>query len=120
MTLLKRSLLDKLEELEKLVEKATPGPWKLHESGHYLFIDAEAPNLVRTVPACVSDNQFIAASRTAIPELCAALRDAISIAESVAIAHESTCSLACLAGPCDCAAKEASAFLIKHGLKEEK
>lgn len=77
---------EKLTEIEALASAATPGAWEFRateHSGGIRFV--VAPNAPRNgdgtefVPADCShgyNGRFIAAARTAVPELCAALRQA--------------------------------------------
>lgn len=77
-------------ELRKLCEAATPGPWRSEIDGfgakavigpRMVFIDDGTG--LRKYP-CYADNVFIAASRTALPELLADLDAAQARAEALA------------------------------------
>lgn len=75
MTTLKR-----IEELEALAAKATPGPWTASlmwaVEPNYEEVGEDTPPVV-TEEAIdrLDDVKFIAASRTAVPELCAIIRE---------------------------------------------
>lgn len=71
----------RIKELEKLAEKATPGPWVTgkYSVSEYLHVDGP----VSRVEGCAGSATFfndndailIAASRTAVPELCKAIKE---------------------------------------------
>ena len=80
----------KLSEIEKAAEGATPGAWEdavlFAESGkrkrYEVIPERDAQHEVARVPltdAGEADATFIAASRTAIPALTAALRDVLAL-----------------------------------------
>jgi len=71
-----------LDALEKLCEAATPGPWTADECGDVWAADDELVFLaasileprVRSDTDVANDAAFIAAARTALPRLIAAVR----------------------------------------------
>lgn len=71
---------EQLEEIEKRAEKATPGPWQLGSrlvgSVQWGALFDEKSNLVALINNGKTDEAFIVASRTDIPALCKALREA--------------------------------------------
>lgn len=80
------TILSKLDELQKIADAATPGPWATNETacyntypGVYLVLgiapgtDAEQV-VINDDEARTEDLKLIAASRTAVPQLIAALR----------------------------------------------
>lgn len=105
---LRGRVLMKLEEIKKLIEAATPGPWELTEAPDWekadeccdplYTIDAPAlaptkengwtgPTLIElksyypTAPKRVEDARFIAASRTLMPKLLAVAEAAYAVNE---------------------------------------
>lgn len=71
---------ERLAELEALANAATPGPWDSIPAGAWTGRVFAGEHMVAKVDTEVSDDHndaaFIAASRQAIPDLIAALRDA--------------------------------------------
>ncbi len=68
----------RIAELRKLCEEATPGPWR-HKAPAHITHDGTATMLAGTIAICTDpvhpsakrDAAFIAAARTALPELIA-------------------------------------------------
>jgi hypothetical protein len=79
---------DELAELERLMKKASPAPWRVEETRHRDYVDTRtldadghtvADDLFYSQSAVdVDDQRFIAAARNALPRLIAALRAAKS------------------------------------------
>lgn len=71
---------ERLEEIKRLCDAATPGPWNSHAFGvrrqDYTHVYRVERGLA-SVGACNADNEFIAASRATIPELLAAHEKAV-------------------------------------------
>lgn len=75
---------EEVEELLRLAEAATKGPWEEHNyhiarlSEHsYDLVCYTATNNSRRTPQARQDGEFIAAARNNVPELCRALLDAM-------------------------------------------
>lgn len=74
----------RLNEIEQLCAKATPGPWAEHASFPTNRPSREVKSLPKKVPICdmvygtESDRMFIVESRVIIPELLAALGEALN------------------------------------------
>jgi hypothetical protein len=74
--------LARLDELEALAEAATPGPWDAPSREAEYFADTIIM-LADTYENYQNNCAFIAASRTAVPQLVAALREAMTALERV-------------------------------------
>jgi DNA-binding phage protein len=97
---------ERLEELKKLCEDATPGPWehRVLQNGVQSFVQAprnnpgdpydieimgEDRNVDNYPPSqALADGNFIAASRTALPELIAEVEFLTKVAEQAVMSTE--------------------------------
>lgn len=76
------------DELRKLAEAATPGPWEVH--GSLIGIGRAKPDFGQTWGVCWrQDIEFICASRQAVPELLDALDKAEARIKAVRELHQS-------------------------------
>jgi len=67
-----------LEQIEARAEKTTPGPWERHITDNGIWSKDAYGEVARVGNSFnrLANSDFIAASRTDIPTLCAALREA--------------------------------------------
>lgn len=63
---------DENKRLRDLAEKATPGPW-IKDFSDFIQVGGEAIGTCERYENAYPNAEFIAASRTAIPQLCDAL-----------------------------------------------
>lgn len=90
---------EEIAEIERLANAATPGPWESPTDGHAVIVEGSRgkvgyPPSEGTIASlndgeyienhsATQDAAFIAASRAAVPALCAALREAWKANDSV-------------------------------------
>ena len=77
---LRQRILDRLAEWEKVTEATPPGPWiTFHGQDNYAVLPAGRPGQVAGLVQSEALAQFIALSRSAMPAMIRALREAVEL-----------------------------------------
>lgn len=79
----------KLEDIKKLIDAATPGPWVAYQElqRSWYIEDKCATATILDSAMSGSDAAFIAASRTLMPKLLAVAEEAASLCEAYPSGH---------------------------------
>lgn len=84
-----------LDDIKARTEKAAPGPWFVDGDGvsvYYVFFNGDTPDRDRVAEAGGVNAEFIAAARTDVPKLLAALEAVEKLAEEWRLAFREDAS----------------------------